>query len=126
MVSPLHHPTYYLDDNMVIFLVSIATPLSQSESLIFPYKVEDCYFKVHRYFLESFGELFMLPQGGSVPEGDTKERAIPLPGVTRKEFEGLLDVIYEGFVVVEFIIHHAIMIDPLFSLKHAWSDTVFR
>ncbi|KIP04823.1 hypothetical protein PHLGIDRAFT_36731 [Phlebiopsis gigantea 11061_1 CR5-6] len=76
------HPEFYFDDETIIFLV------------------EDCYFKVHRYFFqrdsEVFRAMFSCPPGDKEPEGRTKETAILLPGVTKFEMTALLRFFYNG------------------------------
>ncbi len=43
--------------------------------------------------------MFSCPAGeGASPEGMNDEQPIPLPGVTTKEFEALLDYFYRPFV----------------------------
>lgn len=65
-------------------------------------QVEDCYFKVHTYFLqrdsEVFRTMFACPPGDAEPEGRTKETAIVLPGVTKFEMASLLRFFYHGYV----------------------------
>ncbi|GBE83340.1 hypothetical protein SCP_0503880 [Sparassis crispa] len=79
---PCAHSKYYLEDDLVIFVV------------------ENHLFKVHRYFLvresDFFRTMFELPPGETPAEGQTDDKAIPLPGVTRREFECLLDFLYYG------------------------------
>lgn len=71
-------------------------------------KVEDCYFKIHRYFLrrdsQVFRDLFLCPSGTSEPEGRTKETAVVLPGVTKYEMSCLLKFLYRGYVLSDAII----------------------
>ncbi|KAI0088375.1 hypothetical protein BDY19DRAFT_994277 [Irpex rosettiformis] len=76
------HQEFFIEDEMVIFLV------------------ENCYFRVHKYFLRRdsviFRDLFMCPSGPAEPEGRTKETAITLPGVTKYEMSCLLKFLYHG------------------------------
>jgi len=77
---PWRHPRYYLNDELVIFRV-------EGKHL----------FRVHRWFFEResiiFKGMFERPPEGS-QEGKTDETAIDVPGVTKFEFESLLDHIY--------------------------------
>ncbi|KAF9449333.1 hypothetical protein P691DRAFT_812712 [Macrolepiota fuliginosa MF-IS2] len=77
-----HDATYYLqDDPMAIFLI------------------ENRLFKVHRHFFVEgsvvFRGMFTSPnEEGVTPDGMRDQLPIPLPGVTVKEFEALLDYFY--------------------------------
>ncbi|KDQ56643.1 hypothetical protein JAAARDRAFT_194625 [Jaapia argillacea MUCL 33604] len=81
-LEPLRHPTYYIEDDTVIFTV------------------DDCLYKLNRYFLQReskvFQDMFSCPQGDKVPEGTTDDSVIPLPGVTQGEIESLLNFLYHG------------------------------
>ncbi|KAF6751637.1 hypothetical protein DFP72DRAFT_1012155 [Ephemerocybe angulata] len=76
------HSKYFFDDVPVIF------------------EVEGVLFKVHTHFLTKhspvFDTMFSCPPGEDGPEGQSVDRPIPLPGVTVKEWEALLDFFYEG------------------------------
>ncbi|TFY54990.1 hypothetical protein EVG20_g9486, partial [Dentipellis fragilis] len=78
--APRRHEKYYIEDRLSIF------------------SVEDCLFKVHRYYLilESpvFKDMFMCPPEAGMLEGESDLRPIVLPDTTRKEFEALLDFLY--------------------------------
>jgi len=58
--------------------------------------------KVHRHHFirESavFRDMFSTPQGDRIPEGDSDQTPIELPGITKAEMEILLDYFYEGCV----------------------------
>lgn len=60
--------------------------------------VEERLFRVHRYFFEwesdFFKSMFSLPSGNAITEGMSDDTAIPLPGVTIRQFESLLDFFY--------------------------------
>lgn len=76
------HSKYFFEDVPVIF------------------EVEGVLFKVHTHFLTKhspvFDTMFSCPPGEDGPEGQSVDRPIPLPGVTVKEWEALLDFFYEG------------------------------
>lgn len=84
------------DDDTVIFLVSRHRYFECMQVIIrgFNLQVEDCYFKVHRYFFQRdsdvFRGMFECPPGNAELEGRTKETAIFLPGVTKFEMTALL------------------------------------
>lgn len=86
--SPTHHSRYYIQDDIAIFLVSNRPDLHLFFS-IYLYKVDDHLFRVHRYFLDRESQIF--------PKGNGWE-PIDLAGVTRPEFESLLDFFYDGYV----------------------------
>ncbi|KAJ8082100.1 hypothetical protein PM082_007946 [Marasmius tenuissimus] len=79
---PTHHPQYYIDDSMSIFLV------------------ENQLFKVHRHFLRQesavFNSMFDSPPPAEGQEGETDDRPIVLPSITCNEFIALLNRIYKG------------------------------
>ena len=63
---------------------------------------------MHKHFFVSeagfFRDIFVLPQPGgkaeaNPKEGTTDDTAIPIPDVTCKEFEALLDFFYYRFVL---------------------------
>ncbi|KAF8810251.1 hypothetical protein BYT27DRAFT_7240802 [Phlegmacium glaucopus] len=80
----------------------------QSEKFYFPdsagglsvFKVDGIYYKVHRYLLERESPVFKAmfnsppPYGGQ--DGQSKEKPINIPDVSRSEFEALLDFLYNG------------------------------
>jgi len=74
------HHKYYITDDLVTFVV------------------EERLFRVHRYFFEweseFFRSMFSLPSGDAVTEGKSDDKPIPLPGVTIRQFESLLDFFY--------------------------------
>ncbi|KAI0329796.1 hypothetical protein GY45DRAFT_1324596 [Cubamyces sp. BRFM 1775] len=78
----VRHSTFYMQDEMVIL------------------RVENCLFRVHRYFLERdstfFRDFFQrtLVPGSSV--GKTDDTAVRLQEVSRREFECLLHFLYHG------------------------------
>ncbi|KAK7042601.1 BTB domain-containing protein [Favolaschia claudopus] len=76
-----HSEKYYFDDSLSIF------------------SVEDKLYKIHRHFLRKestvFDGMFTSPPGADGEDGCTDARAIPLPDVTRSEFEALLNFFYE-------------------------------
>ncbi|KZT64218.1 hypothetical protein DAEQUDRAFT_732884 [Daedalea quercina L-15889] len=79
---PPRHDEYYIDDELVIFLV------------------EDRLFKVHKYFLvrESLllHDLFPLPSGNAVEEGKDDYHPIRLDAVKMQEFTSLMRFFYHG------------------------------
>ncbi|KAG7095837.1 hypothetical protein E1B28_006532 [Marasmius oreades] len=81
---PVHdrHSTYYIDEQMSIFLV------------------ENCLFRVHRHFLRNesvvFDSMFSCPPPAYGEEGQSDENPIVLPSVTRNEFVALMDYFYKG------------------------------
>jgi len=79
---PTLHSRYYFQDDMAVFLI------------------EDCLFRVHRYHLDRESQIFPKSIG-------SKDEPIELPGVTRAEFENLLDFFYGGM--------HKETIPPLFA-----------
>ncbi|KAK6974380.1 BTB domain-containing protein [Favolaschia claudopus] len=78
---PRHSDKYYFDDSLSIFLVG------------------NQLYKIHRHFLRKesavFDGMFASPPGADGEDGCTDARAIPLPDVTRSEFEALLNFFYE-------------------------------
>ncbi|KAH9848127.1 hypothetical protein C2E23DRAFT_740246 [Lenzites betulinus] len=64
-----------------------------------PLQVENCLFRVHRYFLERdstfFKDFFQRALSGT-GMGKTDDTAIRLPDVSRREFECLLHFLYHG------------------------------
>ena len=54
-------------------------------------QVEDCLFRVHRYHLDRESQIFPKSTG-------PKDDPVELPGVTRAEFESLLNFFYDGCV----------------------------
>ncbi|KAF9255987.1 hypothetical protein L218DRAFT_950347 [Marasmius fiardii PR-910] len=71
---PIRDLTYYIDEQMSIFLV------------------DDHLFRVHRHFLRN--ESVIFDTYGE--EGQSDEKPIELPGVTRSEFVVLMDYFYKG------------------------------
>ncbi|PCH36775.1 hypothetical protein WOLCODRAFT_109167 [Wolfiporia cocos MD-104 SS10] len=63
-------------------------------------QVEDCLYRVHRYFLiresQFFSTMFELPSGTAHTEGGFDQAAVVLPDVTCKEFECLLKFFYDS------------------------------
>jgi hypothetical protein len=87
-----------LDDEMYIFCVR-CVPIFGAwyEGLL---QVEEQLFKIHGHFLKGSSEvlrwMFFCPPPADGPEGGSDDRAIPLDGVTAREFVALLDYFYEG------------------------------
>jgi hypothetical protein len=93
---PTQHSRYYFQDDMAVFLVSNhSTPsiIVCTFSLCFVVidQVEDCLFRVHRYHLDRESQIFPKSTG-------PKDDPVELPGVTRAEFESLLNFFYDGCV----------------------------
>jgi len=81
----MRHPEYYFEDGTVVLFV------------------DECLFKVHRYYLmresEVFSDMFALPSdqmSDSSIEGQTDDSPIVIPEVSRKELESFLSFIYFG------------------------------
>lgn len=76
------HNEYYMDDELSVFLVGGSL------------------FRVHRYHLARESDVFKTMFGCPIPdegkEGMDDIRPIHLPGVTRREFQTLLDYFYKG------------------------------
>lgn len=76
----------------------------QRDPLVAFLQVENCYFKIHKYFLQRDSQVFRdlfscpCPPGSAEPEGKTKETAVVLPGVTKYEMSCLLKFLYHGYV----------------------------
>ncbi|OJT13609.1 hypothetical protein TRAPUB_9845 [Trametes pubescens] len=77
----VRHSQFYMEDEMVIL------------------RVENCLFRVHRYFVERdstfFRDFFQRTLSGT-GMGKTDDMAIKLPDVSRREFECLLHFLYHG------------------------------
>jgi hypothetical protein len=97
--TPRKNKNYYFEDTMSIFLVSVAInnrePISPDT---WATQVGNQLFKVHRHFLRKesdvFNWMFLCPPPAGGTDGGSDDRAIPVPGVTPKEFEALLDFFY--------------------------------
>ncbi|PPQ99775.1 hypothetical protein CVT24_009677 [Panaeolus cyanescens] len=79
--SITRHPRFYFPDGNVIF------------------QIENTLFRVHRYFFQRdspvFEGMFSLPPPlGEIPEGESEDRPIHLTGVSAKDFEKFLSILY--------------------------------
>jgi len=74
--------------------------LPDSASGLSVFKVDGIHYKVHRYLLERespvFETMFSSPSPFEGQDGESNERPINIPDVTRSEFEALLDFLYNG------------------------------
>jgi BTB/POZ domain len=87
---------YYLVDGNVVFLVRLLCLVAQFPNLILA-KVDNCLFKVHRYFFirdsDVFRDMFSVPPA-STEEGTSDRHPIVLEQVKATDFEHLLWVYY--------------------------------
>ncbi|KAI8988996.1 hypothetical protein BD414DRAFT_485623 [Trametes punicea] len=78
----VRHSQFYMEDEMIII------------------RVENCLFRVHRYFLERdssfFKDFFQRTLVAGTPIGKTDDTALKLQDVSRREFECLLHFLYHG------------------------------
>ncbi|KAI9060019.1 hypothetical protein FKP32DRAFT_1595764 [Trametes sanguinea] len=78
----VRHSQFYMEDEMIIL------------------RVENCLFRVHRYFLERdstfFKDFFQRTLVVGTPIGKTDDTAVKLQEVSRREFECLLHFLYHG------------------------------
>jgi hypothetical protein len=70
--TKVHHPRYYIKDDMTVFLVN------------------GILFRVHRHYLDRESEIFR-----EYPSG-TEENPVPLPDVLQEEFEALVEYFYDS------------------------------
>lgn len=85
---------FFIEDDMAIFCVSDVIWLNCARLVNLALcsirlKIQNCLFKVHRFFLDRESSIF--PKGTG-----SKAQPIELPGVTRLEFKSLLNFFYNG------------------------------